>query len=349
MPAVTPNFLFDLESRMQVVLENEYARLSKNLWWKRIATPRQSGSKRELIHFLLSTATIVRTDTGQVNYDDIGSVYTEVVNEFASTGLRLKEEQFDDLDGNGINLASKWSSDVGALTAYWPQQEVTRFLKAAHTSEFVGYDKKNFFAVDHPVNPLDTSKGTFANLMTGAASGDYPGALPIHDTGSGAVAADVALQNLTKLQAYVAGWKMPNGEQPRMLRLAGLLLPPKMMSRGVQITNAKFIGQAASGGAASADVEAIVKNLGIATPIQADELSGFEDDQTYFAIAEQIQSTEVGGIIYQERKPFTIDWYTGREGGNVELARSGEYEWICKARNAVAPGHPYLLIKCKGS
>jgi len=349
MGALTPNFLFDLESRMRVVIENEFSRLLTNSWWKKVATTRNSESKRELITFLLSTANIERVGTGQVNYLDIEAAYTELVNDFAGAGLRLKEEQFDDLDGNGIQLAAKWASDIGALMGYWPQQEVARFLKTAHT-DFIGYDKLAFFHAAHLTNPNNAALGTYANLFTGASSGDYPGAVPIHEIGSGAVPADVALQNLAKLQAYVAGFKMPNGITPRMLRLKGLIVPPKMFPRAVQLTNAKFIVQAGgASGAGSSDVEALVKNLGFAEPIQADELAGYENETTYFAVCEQVQSTEVGGVIYQERKPFKVNFYSGNDGANVELARSGEYEWICKGRNAVGAGHPYLLLKCKGA
>jgi hypothetical protein len=35
MGALDSEFLFDFESNMQAITENEYARFSANLWWSR--------------------------------------------------------------------------------------------------------------------------------------------------------------------------------------------------------------------------------------------------------------------------------------------------------------------------
>jgi hypothetical protein len=188
---------------------------------------------------------------------------------------------------------------------------------------------------------------TFANLLTGApvvapAANPNPGKLPIDES----VTPDVALQNLQKLVSYVASMKMPNGTQPRRLRLKYLIVPPALLFRAAQLTQAKFIAQAATGGAAVADVEALIAALGFALPIQADELAGFEDDKTYFAVCEQITETEVGGLIYLDREPFKINYYGPQT--DAILNRADDLEWHCKGRNAMVPGHPYLVFKVKG-
>jgi phage major head subunit gpT-like protein len=350
MGALTPQFLMDLESRMQVVTENEYSRLTQNLWWQNLAKVRTTTASKEIIAWLLSTAQIYPEGKGgNIRFDDLLSTYTTMEPRFSGAGLKLNKAQFEDTDGQGVNLAAEWSSQIGAQIAYWPQEQVARFLMTAHQAGvFVGYDGKPFFAVDHPVNPYRTGV-TFANLLTGTAGAGLntgttsPGALPIDES----VSVEVALANLQKLFAYICSIKMPNGKQPRRLRPRFLLTPPGLTFRAVQLTQAKFIAQAtAGGGAASADVEALIAALGYATPVQADELAGFEDDKTYFVACEQINSTQLGAITYLEREAYKILYYGSQT--EAELDRRDEYEWHVKGRNGLGAGHPFLLFKVKG-
>lgn len=355
MPALTPQFLMDLESRMQLITEREYDRLNSQLWWKLIARPRQMTTRREIITWLLSTAMI--RDQGQggnIAFEDIVSQYTEIEVGDAGDGLKLFKNQLEDLDGNGVDIAAQWSSDIGAYMSYWPQKLVTKFLKNAHTTDFIGYDKLAYFHKQHPLNPFRTYAGTFANVFSGsaaAASGNtpaYPGALPVHGVGSGAVTADVALQNLQKLVAYIASIRMPNGEDPRHLRLRGLIAGPLLFPRLVELTQAKTIAQAiGASAAATRDVEALIRALGFAQPVQADELAGFESDTTFYAIAEQITSSQLGACLYNEREGFKIDYYGPQD--DAILSRAREFEWHCHGRNSVSAGHPFLLFKVQAT
>ena len=347
MPAVTPRFMTDLETNMSVVSENEYNRLTQNLWWPEITKVRQTQAGREIISWLLSTAQIKDEGPkgGNIRFDDLVSMYTTLEPRFSGTGLRLTKQQFEDTDGQGINLAAEWSGQVGAQFAYWPQEQAANFLMTAHLAgRFTGYDGKPFFATDHPTNPFRTG-AAFANVFTGAAvpATGYPGALPIDEP---TVSADVALQNLQKAYGYIAGLKMPNGRQPRRLRPRFILAPPLLMPRLVQLTSAKFIAQsAAGGGAAPADIEAIIALLGYAAPVQADELAGFEDNRTFFIACEQITSSQLGALIYLEREPYSIKFYGPQT--EAELDRRDEYEWHAKGRNGLGAGHPFLLFKVR--
>lgn len=349
MPALTPTNLMTLESRMSIVSENEYNRLSQGVWWPTVTKVRQTGAGKEILSWLLSTAKIHDLGKGgNLIFEDLVSQTTEIEPRFAGDGLKLSRAQFEDTDGQGLNLAAAWSSQIGAQMAYWPQELATALLMNGHDiAKVKAYDKKAFFATDHPVNPY-RPEVTFANLFTGTAGAGVntgttsPGKLPIDDS----VTLDVALANLQKLVAYVASMKMPNGTQPRRLRLKYLIVPPALMFRAVQLTSAKFIAQASTGGAAVADVELLVKSLGFALPIQADELAGFEDDKTYFAVCEQITDTEIGGLIYVDREAFRINYYGPQT--DAILNRADELEWHCKGRNAMAAGHPFLIFKVKG-
>jgi phage major head subunit gpT-like protein len=345
MPELTPSYLMDFESRMQFVTSNEYGRLTQNLWWTGVAKTRTTQARRELLTWLLSTAMIRdQGEGGNIAFEELVAQTTEMETRWSGDGLKLRREQIEDVDGNGPNLASEWSAQIAAQMAYWPQIQTAHFLMNAHDiAQYKAYDGKAFFATNHTLNPYRTGGATFANLFTGAPSGSYPGALPIDES----VSADVALANLQKLYGAISGIKMPNGKQPRYLRPRYLIVPPALTFRAVQLTQAKFLAQAAAGGgAAPADVTAIIQALGLALPVQADELAGFENDKTYFVACEQITADQLGGVIYLEREAYKINYYGPQT--DAELNRKDELEWHCKGRNAIVPGHPFLLFKVKG-
>lgn len=354
MGALTPSFLFDLESRMSRVVENEYARLSSNLWWSRLMKTRPSTARRELITWFLSTAKIedLEKTGGKMVFEDMVSTYTEFENKFAGVGLRLKKSQLEDTDGDGVDMAQQWSSDIGAYAAYWPQKQAVNLLKNGHTGTFKSYDAVNFFSNAHPLNPFKLDYGTYANIFTGAAASTpatdpndagYPGAIVLDDS----VTVDVALQNLSKAVAYVRSIRMPNGEDPRFLRPVGLFGGPRMQARIAQLTNAKFIAQAASSGGGSGDVEKLIASFGFVEPIIADEFAGYESDTTNFLICEQLSNSQLGGLVYVDREPFQTQFYNGSVDAN--LGRMNELEWQCQGRNVAGYGHPYLIFKLKAT
>lgn len=342
--------MMDLESRMQRLTEQEYNRLNANLWWQKITKVRSTMARRDIVYWLLSTATIKdQGKGGNIAFEDLVSTYTEFETKFSGDGLKLRRAQLEDTDGDGLNLGSEWSAQIGAYMAYWPQKQVTQMLKNAHDPlKFTGYDGKAFFASDHPINPYNEGAGTFSNIFTGAAGGllgsAYPGAVPIDES----VSLDTALSNLSRIMGYIASIKMPNGEDPRFLRPAFILCSPRAYPRAVQLTGAKFFGMSSGGGGvASTDVEAIIKALGYAMPIMVDELAGFEDDRTFFVACENVASTQLGAIVYTQREAYRINYYGTQD--QAVLDRAQELEWHCIGRNAVSAGHPYLLFKCKAT
>jgi phage major head subunit gpT-like protein len=332
---------------MSVITEREYERLRSNLWWNRITKTRPTTGLKDVITWLLSTAQIRDQQSGgNIRFDDLVAQYTTIENKFSGAGLKLSRAQLEDTDGGGMELSAQWSADIGAYMSYWPQEQVSHLLLNAHTpGMYMAYDGKPFFAADHPYNPFKESAGVFGNILTGAAvpATGYPGACPIDDS----INIEEALKNLGKIVAYIATLKMPNGRTPRFLRPSTLLVPPRMFPRAVQLTSAKFLAQAATSGGGSADVEGLIKALGFAMPMQADELAGFENDTTFFIGCEQMSTSQLGGVLYTEREAFRINYY-----GTVDdavLGRAQELEWQCHGRNVVSAGHPYLLIKCKAS
>ena len=354
---ITPTFVSDLKTRVQDIANEDYQRLAQDIWWNKIATTVNSTTKKERLSWLLSTAELeeVAHDGGEVAYDTLLRASTEFENKFVRKGLKVKFEEFEDLDGGAVMLSggrlagragfdsiTKWTRDIAAHAAYWPQQQLAKAIIANPTT----YDTKAFFATDHPVNPFDASLGTFANDFTSTASGSYPGALPI-DT---SVTAEVALNNLAKAVAYVRGAiKMPNGVLPRKLRVTGIMVPPELAARATLLTSAKFIAQSAASGALTGDIQAVVSYLNLGVPIIADELGAAMGGSatTYYLIVQELSSPQMGAFIYSNREPIQIT-YVGPET-DAELARARELQWIAQGRNTVAPGHPFQLFRCRAT
>lgn len=347
MSALLPNFIHTLDAKITGISTDNYSRLSKNLWWDKVAVRRNSESRMERINWLLSTAMIERPNAshggGQAIFEDIVGLYTEFENENATAGLTLKKETILDTyngipGGEAMNIAAKWASDVGKVAAYWPQKCIAEAIR----SNPVTYDGKTFFAANHDQNPFDSEAGTYANDFTGSASGIYPGAVPI---GGGDLA--VAQNNLAKAVAYVTSIKQPNGQLPRNLAVRGILVPPALYTRAVQLTSAFFLSGASSG---PNDTKDLIAALGLGAPILAPELgSNYEggSDTTYYLVAEEITGDELGAFAYVDREPFNMITHDGVS--DAELARKREFQWILEGRNTVAPGHPYLLFRCQAT
>lgn len=337
--ALTPSFIVDLETRMKIRQENAYKALNANSWWRRVAKVRPLSGRKEIVTWLVSNAMIKDAGKGgNIAYDDILSTFTAFEYGAATSGLKLKRMQLLDVDGGGIDMASKWSGDIGEYMAYWPQKQVTYILKNGHTASLVtGYDGKALFANDHPNSGIsgDTSSGTFDNLLTGDASK--------WDVFDPAATDDVRLTRLSNIFAHVASIKQPNGEDPRRLRVTTLLVGPQNFPKATQLTQAKFLAAAAASGGGSADVQAFVNALGFAQPVMAEEFAGFESDRTFFAIAE-LSSDDMAPVIYGEREAFKVGYYG--EMSDPDLARMQELEWQVHGYNTTAPGHPFMIFKC---
>ncbi len=351
MGIVDLSFVTDLESRMQIIQEREYARMaaSENQWWSPFMKVRPSQSRKELIFWILSTAAIeLQGKGGNVRYDDMSIMETDFTALDAGKGLEIRRQQFEDLDGNGVQVATEWTEQISAYAAYWPQKMLSRLILAGEgTSVATAYDGLPFFHGSHPVNPQKTSVGSFANVFTGAEVGGYPGALPIDES----VSAEEALANLGKAFAYIRSIKMPSGRDPRFLVPKYLVGAPKLQSRMVQLTDAKFL--AASGGGTS-DVSGIIRKWGFAEPVVAPEFASAitgnaEDDTSYYIGCEQMTASQLGAFVYVNREPFAIQYYTGQDGSNVLLARAQKLEWLTHGRNLAGPGHPYAFFKGKAA
>jgi hypothetical protein len=354
---ITPDFLHNVETGMRLIQNQEYQRLlpAVSEVWK-IAKHTTSMAAKERVLFALDTAGIRYEDkhTMGVEFEELLMTEWSYEHKGATAGLEVIRSKFEDIDnsagipgGEGVKQAQAWTRQVTAQGVYWPRKQVFEALRNGDQTGFVTYDTKKFFDTAHPVNVFDAAAGTFNNVFTGAASGAYPGACPI----DASVTLDVAFTNFAKVLAYIEGAiKMPNGEDPRMLKVSGLWVPAALKVRAQQLTNAKFIAAAAATGGGSSDVESTIRNWGVGQPYVAPELgAGFTNgsDTSYYIVCEQLSGDELGGIGYSEREPFGIVYNTGMT--DAQLQRANKLQWSTRGRNNVYYGHPYLIFKVKAT
>jgi phage major head subunit gpT-like protein len=342
---LTPQFVVDLTTNITHIVENEYANVAANLWWSKVAKLRTSKSAKEDINWLMSSASLDKYGSApKVVYDELTFLRTSYEPEYAGKGLKLKRADFEDLDGRGIESATAWAAQQGQLMAYHPQRLIGELLRGGTASTC--YDGQNYFSTAHPYHLYDSGKGTYANLFTSTASGNYPGVCRL-DAG---VSLEDAFLALSKAIAYIEEITMPDGITPRNLRPVCLLVPPKMHVRAVQLSNSKLfpIGVANGTGGGSADMAAVIDSWGLAPPIKAPELrsqTGYTSgDTTAYLVCKEANSTALGGLVYVEREPFQIVSYTGLNGQNVELGRTQELEWLVNGRNVGGYGHPFAIF-----
>ncbi len=350
MRALTASFLFDFKSNMQAIQERSYQNKLKNLHYQAFTKTRSSGSEREILAWLLSTARLQRNGQGgNIQYDTLAQVKQTYTNGNFAAGTKISKNQMTDLDGHGVDIGAEWSAQIGADIAYFPQREVVTQLLNGETG--LCYDGKAFFATDHPVNPAIPGSSTYSNLFTD---------LPI-DTASTTV--DVALDNLNTALARISAIKMPNGVDPRFLTAKALIGPPALRSRLQQLTKAKFIAQASFGaGGGTGDVSSVIVDQGFAEPIIMAELAASQsyplgengtgstvsgDDETYYILVQESDASELGAMVWINREPVTIQTFTGEGGQNVELARAREIEMLAQGRGVAGFGLPYFLFRCR--
>lgn len=347
MGAINPQVLITLEDHMRILQENSYAALSKseNLWYKDFVKVIPSMSRKELMFWFLSTAQIRDQgySGGNLRFDDMVMLETSYENKDSGNGFEMSVNELSDLDGNGVKAAAKWATDMGHMIAYYPQKQTYTLLAAGESTTC--YDGQCFFSTAHPYNPYNSAAGTYKNLWT---SSD---AAPI-DT---SVSVDIAFNNLLRILGEIQGIKQADGSTPRFLKALKIGGAPKLMPRLAQLTSAKTIAQVAGtasyGAGGSADVEAIVSMMGLGRPVSLPEFAGV-DDTSYYILCEWQSQSELGPIVYQNREPYRITYYTGQGGGtgvDAALDRARKLEWHNWGRNVAGFGHPFLLHKVKAT
>jgi hypothetical protein len=317
---------------MRVLFDQKYKALNDEAWWQVCTYQSTSRSLKEIVYFSLESAKLHRGYKGGFkDFDEIRYLNTAVENEYTQSGLELTEAELSDLDGNGVQSATKWIGEIGQLTAHHPQQMLSDAILSASS---LTYDNLTYFNAAHFTNGVDNKDGTYSNDL---------GPLPIDLS----VTLDVAAVNLTKAIGQIKQLKTPTG-YPRKLRVKALIVPPLMYARAMQLIMGAFLPGAAASGGGSADNKPLAATWGLGQPYSADELSSSftgGSDTTYYLATEYVG--EEAAFIYSNRQPFAVRYNSGMT--DSELERADKLQWTCKGRNGLLPLHPYGLFRVKAS
>lgn len=271
---ITPSNVRTLEDRFQKLFNNDYEIAAANAWWDQLMTTKQSGGKKEIYNFLLTTADIVDFDEGEMKYSNLMATAFECSNRRRGVeGLKLSREQIED---DEFGFAADWAATAGSAVAMDPQYLALELLANGQTA--LGYDGVAFFSNSHPVNPLDSAPGTYDNLME---------------------ANPLSLDNFNKAIARMKSFKMPNGRN-RGLRPSLLVAGPSNEKTALEITNAAFIS-------ATSNVVATANGV---KPLIINEI----EDGSWYVVAQAGRAgTSLMPFIYQVRRPFEMTSYTGMQ------------------------------------
>ncbi|MBN8609654.1 MAG: Mu-like prophage major head subunit gpT family protein [Deltaproteobacteria bacterium] len=322
---LTASFMADFTTNLRAKAVKSYEARLRNLWWTKVASQTQSQTKREILGWLVNNGALsIDVSDGSTEFEDAVMNSFEFTHDFENKGLSLFESDFEDLDGQGINAATKFVTDLAAQFAYEPQRRLAKAMLANP----VCYDGQTFFhASAHPVSGRagDTSMGTYGNIIASK---------PIDVS----VSIDVARTNLGAAIAAASAIKGPDGS-PRNLQPTALLVPGALSTRALDLVGAKFLNATDHTPVAGA------WNLGL--PLVASELGAAfgGSDTTYYLVMTDPATDDFGGFVWSTRKDFAIRYPSLSDSTYQE---QNLLKWVARGRHAIVPGHPYALIRVTG-
>jgi len=334
-----PQWLADFQNGLLISYDDAWSMTNTGLIWDQLATQRSSSSLYEDEIWIPDTVSLVDTGLGGQHVYSAQTAFTDrIKNTHAGNMLRLTRDEIDDqgvmVDGKRVALldyAGSWARGVGTAAAYRPQKLVMSVIFFGETV-IKAFDGELLFAVNRPINYKDPSAGTYSNLFTGAASGIYPGAIPIYGLTPAQAAANIA-----KGVAYIESLTGTHGE-PLRLKVEKLFGGPELRKIFGDALDTKFIGNDGS-------TENTLAKYGV-TYETAAELTDPDYLGTYYFKVTAPQSDR-GPVIYQLRQAHSITMYSPEQ--ELDLGRKQQFEWLADGRDGVAAGDPRKLFKAKGA
>lgn len=329
------SWLMNFETGMQHISDTSFlSTIAEGMWVDPLIRVRPTDKGKDILTWVIAQASLENTGkSSDIKFSSMVTRQMSIEPEFLSSGLELNRQQLEDSDGDGFSLASDWAAQMGAQIAYYKQKATAAAILAGETG--LTYDGLSFFNASHLVNPADTTKGTFSNLIT--TNVDFSTATY-----------EAMFAELQRINGVIATIKQPNGLDPRRLVPAGILAPPNLANRFSALLDTKYIAASGTTGGGSFDISGQMTKLGYGNVVRADEFAA--DTTSFYLWMKQIDSSQIGAFIYGDREQPRIQYYTGVGGGGpteAALDRMNKFEWHCRGRAVVQYGHPYLFFKIK--
>lgn len=312
---INPSFMTDFQTRLVQVGVESWETAMAETWWDKLARKETQDTLTLQFQFAIQAAEIRSTNSKgtELEFEDlVAQAYALTADNFG-TGLRLYRNELEDATFG--NKPGDWSEGAMAAAAYHPQKQVTTLIQNGVT--LLAYDGKPFFATDHPVHPLDGTKGVYSNLHAGRP---------------------LSAANLAWGIARVLSIPNPAGVA-RRLKPSMLIVDPSNQYNALTVTAAQLISQP-TGDSTTTFVAGtnVISNYGIGQPLVIPEFAS-EPGVWYLGMPVRPSDRFSAPFIYSERKPFELNSYTPMS--QAELDRINEFEWHLRGRNTTAYGHPY--------
>ena len=210
----------------------------------------------------------------------------------------------NDIEDDNLGIYSTLFQEMGMSARQHPQELVASVLEANPTC----FDGKAFFADDHPVNPYDSTKGTYDNLRSGT----------------------LTAANFEAARLVLAGFKDEGG---RVLGLRGthLVVPPAL-----EITAKRIVGNV-FGYDATDKVQVENPYKGLAEVVVLEQLTD-ANDWYLFDCRRPIKP-----MIFQNRKALNLVARVSTNDDNVFWQK--KFVWGADARYNVGVTLPFLGVK----
>ncbi len=245
-----------------------------------------------------------------------------------------------DIEDDKLGVYRPIVEEVARQAKVWPDRIIANAVIAGESA--VVFDNQNFFDDGHPVNPDDPSQQiggtntdtTQANLFTGAASGNYPGALPLSS------------DSLEKVTSYMMSLVGPDGN-PLEIMPDTLMVPPQLKWAAAKLLQAEMIGAditlAASGNAYNHGA-AMQSNIlrGSMDLVVNPYLRG--DATSYYVLCTK---RAVKPFVFQLREAPEFAVLTSPTDEHV--FKHDEFLWGTRARGNAGYAQWFLAAKCKAT
>lgn len=327
---LTQATLVEISDKISRILDEDSERFGAvDLWWNKVASERKLTSRSEKLAWLKATGGIEYSSDpsgGQSHLERLDQLWHELTPKFAESALLLNQADFSDVDGQGFDASLEWWRARLAEARHWPQWAVSEVLR----SNPVTYDGQPLFSTTHPVDGKNAANGTFSNSFSGG-------------THTLSIAADGATnaQRIATACAAIRKLKGPNGK-PRGLRASRIFVPPALEMAASIALESTFVGGTVGSTELTAAQRRLNLDLVVCDEIGAEYPGG--SDAVYYLGVDSVIGGQmgIGGVIYGEREPFTIE----AQPKSWSLESIDAFAWKAKGRNVAAPGHPFLIFKC---
>lgn len=279
-----------------------------NPWSEQIATTVSSAAGSNTYAWLKSIPAF-REWVGERVLHSLVSRGTVLPNKDWEQTLTVPRNSIED---EQIGIFNAMFEMMGREAAKWPDVVLAKALKAGGTA--IHYDGQPFFNASHPVDPDDSSKGTYSNDRT---------------------TFDLTPDNYAAARADFLGRVNDHGN-PMGLIPDLLIVPPQLETTAKRILESDLIARAVGASAAAADTNV---NKGTAKWLMIPELA---DEPTRWYLA--CTSLPIKPLIWQLRMAPRMFPQIAPTDPNVLYHK--EYHYLADARGNAGYTFPFLITRC---